>query len=59
MPNVGDSFPVGSTCQETGQYKHSACTNTIVINKGEKIPPCSVSTCPQKGADWILNKKLT
>lgn len=59
MANVGDRVSVGSTAPDTGQYKHSVCTNTIIINKGEKVPPCGLSSCPNKGANWILNKKLT
>lgn len=59
MANVGERVSVGSSAPDTGQYKHSVCTNTIVINKNEKVPPCGMSACPRQGADWILNKKLT
>ena len=59
MANVGDRIPVGTKAPDTGQYKHTVCTNTIILNKGNPAPPCSVSSCPNKGADWILNKKLT
>lgn len=59
MASVGDSFPVGSTCPETGQYKHAACANTNIYNKGDKFAPCQMGNCPNKGADWKLVKKLT
>jgi hypothetical protein len=59
MANVGDRIPVSSIAPETGQYKHSACSNTIVLNKGNKVPPCTMGSCPNKGADWIFNKRLT
>ncbi len=59
MAEVGDRFPVGSTCQQTGQYKHTACSNTEVYNKGNTFAPCSNPNCPDKGANWKLNQKLT
>lgn len=61
MANVGDKFPVGSVCPETGRYEHSApaCSNTEIYNKGNKFAPCSSPPCPNKGADWILKDKLT
>ncbi len=59
MANVGDKVSVSSNTPDTGQYKHSVCPNTIILNKGNKVPPCSMSACNNKGADWILAKKLT
>lgn len=59
MANVGDRFSVSSTAPETGRYKHTACANTIILNKGNKVPPCSMSACPKSGADWVLQEKLT
>jgi hypothetical protein len=59
MANVGDRVSVGSPAPETGQYKHSACSNTIVLNKGNIAPPCSMGSCPNKGAAWIFSKRLT
>lgn len=59
MANVGDRCRVGTPAPDTGQYKHSACANTEIFNKGNTLAPCANHACPQKGADWILNKKLT
>ncbi len=59
MANVGDTFPVGAICSETGQYGHTACTNTEIFNKGNKFAPCANSQCKEKGANWKLLKKLT
>ncbi len=59
MANVGDRFSVGSICQETGRYKHSVCSNTEIYNKGNKFAPCSNTGCLNRGADWILQQKLT
>jgi hypothetical protein len=56
---VGTNVGVSHLASETGQYKHTVCTNTIVVNKGEKMPPCQIPNCPNKGADWVLNKILT
>ena len=59
MANIGDTFPVGSVCEETGRYQHMACTNTEIYNKGNKFAPCSNRDCPNKGASWKLIEKLT
>lgn len=59
MANIGDRVSVGGLAPVTGRYKHSVCDNTIIINKGEKVPPCSVKKCPLKGAEWVLKDKLT
>lgn len=60
MANVGDKFHVGTISNETGRYKHSACLNTEIFNKGDKLAPCAKkATCPNTGADWILQEKLT
>lgn len=59
MANLGDRCAVGSIAPDTGRYKHSVCENTIIVNKGEKLPPCQMGHCPNKGADWILKNKLT
>ncbi|MCK9568596.1 hypothetical protein M0R72_06615 [Candidatus Pacearchaeota archaeon] len=59
MANIGDRFEVGTTASETGRYKHSACTNTIILNRGNRVPPCSMGGCPNQGAYWILKEKLT
>ena len=59
MANIGDTFAVGSTCPETGRYKHTACDNTEIYNKGNKFAPCSKIKCPDRGANWKLVNKLT
>lgn len=59
MANVGDRCKVGTPAPDTGQYRHSACTNTEIFNKYNVLAPCANRTCPNRGADWILNRKLT
>ena len=59
MANVGDRCKVGTNAPETGRYKHSVCSNTAIFNKFNNLTPCQNSACPQKGADWILQEKLT
>jgi len=59
MASPGDSFPVGSNAPETGQYRHSACGDTAIFNKGNNFAPCSKVSCPNRGANWVLVKILT
>jgi len=59
MASVGDRCRVGTNAPETGRYKHSACSNTAIFNKYNNLTPCQNYNCPQKGADWILQEKLT
>lgn len=59
MANTGDRCSVGTRAPETGRYKHSACQNTEIFNKGNILAPCANKQCPNKGADWILQQKLT
>lgn len=59
MADPGTRCSVGSRAPETGQYRHSACSNTEIFNKGNVLAPCANHACGQKGADWILNRKLT
>jgi hypothetical protein len=59
MANIGDKFHVGTISNETGRYKHAACTNTEIFNKGDKFAPCANRMCPTKGAFWTLEEKLT
>ena len=59
MAEIGDRFKVGSRCPQTGQYKHTACANTEIYNKGNIFAPCSNTSCINRGADWELRKKLT
>jgi hypothetical protein len=59
MANVGDQFKVGTEAPETGRYKHSACSNTEIFNKGNTLAWCANFDCKQKGANWMLQQKLT
>lgn len=59
MAKVGDRCRVGTPAPETGQYKHSVCANTEIFNKTNILAPCANASCPNKGADWVLNKILT
>ncbi len=59
MATIGQRVPVGSNAPATGQYKHTVCPNTIIINKDEKVPPCGRGACPNKGADWKFAKVHT
>jgi hypothetical protein len=52
----------GERCIQTGRYRCSGtsrkpCSNTIILNKGDIAPPCSV--CNQAGAYWTLVTPLT
>jgi len=57
MASVGDHRAVGSPAPDTGRYRHSACTNTEIFNKGGILPLCASSPCPNKGANWVLEEK--
>lgn len=59
MANVGTRVSVGSTVPETGRYRHTACYDTAIFNKGNVMAPCSNRQCPNRGADWVLTEKLT
>jgi len=59
MANVGSTHKVGTPAPDTGRYRHSACSNTEIFNKGNTLAPCANHSCPRKGADWILQDKLT
>lgn len=52
--NPGEKAPV------TGRYRHtSGCGNTIIVNKGEIMPPCGLPSCPHRGGAWQLIQTLT
>jgi hypothetical protein len=59
MANIGDTFAVGSKCPQTGRYRHAACANTEIYNRGNTFAPCSNVNCPSRGANWKLVTKLT
>jgi len=56
MP-VGDSYSIGTSAPATGRYKCSGCGNTIIVNKGETLPPCG--ECKRSGIRWTLVAILT
>jgi hypothetical protein len=50
---------VGSLAQDAGRYQHAACTRTEIFGKGDIFVLCSNPECPNKGANWALQEKLT
>jgi hypothetical protein len=55
----GTSRAVRSLAQDTGRYQHSACTTTEIFSKGDIFVLCTNPNCPNKGANWALQEKLT
>lgn len=51
------AYSPGDKAPETGRYKCSKCGNTIIVNKGETMPPCS--KCNKAGITWTLVTTLT
>ena len=51
------AYKPGERAPATGRYKCSSCGNTIIVNKGEVLPPCS--GCNRSGITWTLTSKLT
>lgn len=51
------AYKPGDRAPETGRYKCSNCGNTIIVNKGETLPPCGA--CNKPGITWTLVAKLT
>ncbi|MCU1299835.1 MAG: hypothetical protein JWQ87_119 [Candidatus Sulfotelmatobacter sp.] len=47
---------VGSPAPATGRYQHSACHFTEVVYKGNILELCGNRSCPNKGANWILQE---
>jgi hypothetical protein len=47
---------VGSTTSIAGRYQHSACNYTEMVDKGEIFGLCENQSCPNKGANWILQE---
>jgi hypothetical protein len=50
---------VGSPALDTVRYQHSACTATEIFSKGDILVLCTNPKCANKGANWVLPKKLT
>ena len=61
MAYIGQIVNVGEDAPVTGRYEHTAanCDNTIILNKDNNVPPCSLAECPKKGAPWKLIAFLT
>ena len=56
MANIGDYRAVGSPAPDTGRYQHSACTRSEIFAKGNILTLCSSRSCPNKGANWVLQE---
>jgi hypothetical protein len=54
MANIGVYRAVGSPAPDAGLYQHSACTHTEIFAKGNILALCSNRSCPNKGANWVL-----
>jgi hypothetical protein len=56
MANIGGYRAVGSPAPDTGRYQHSACTYTEIFPKGHILTRCRNQSCPNKGANWVLQE---
>ena len=56
MANIGVYRSVGSLAPDTGRYQHSACTHTEIFTKGNILALCSNRSCPNKGANCVLQE---
>jgi hypothetical protein len=56
MANIGGYRAVGSPAPDTGRYQHSACIYTETFAKGHILALCSNQSCPNKGANWVLQE---
>jgi hypothetical protein len=54
MANIRVYRAVGSPAPDTGLYRHSACTHTEIFAKGNILALCGNRSCPNKGANWVL-----
>ena len=59
MANIGVPRAVGSPAPDTGRYQHSACHYTKIVDKGNILALCGNRSCPNKGANWVLQKITT
>jgi hypothetical protein len=53
------SRAVGSAALVTGRYQHAACSKIEIFNLGDILKVCASRSCPNKGANWTLQKKIT
>jgi hypothetical protein len=56
--NCRTSRAVGSAALNTGRYQHAACSKTEIFNMGSILKVCTNRSCPNKGANWTLQKKI-
>ena len=56
MASIGGYRAVGSPATDTGRYQHSACTYTETFAKGHILALCCNRSCPNKGANWVLQE---
>jgi hypothetical protein len=56
MPNIEFHRAVGSPALDTGRYRHSACHSTEIVAKGNILALCGNRSCPNKGANWVLQE---
>jgi hypothetical protein len=56
MADIGVYRAVGSPAPDTGRYQHSACAYTEIFTKGNILALCSNPSCPNKGANWVLQE---
>jgi hypothetical protein len=56
MEYIGVYRAVGSSAPDTGRYQHSACLHSEILAKGNILALCSYRSCPNKGANWILQE---
>jgi hypothetical protein len=56
MANIGVYRAVGSPAPATGRYQHSACAGTEIFDNGSILALCSNRSCPNKGANWVLQE---
>ncbi len=59
-PNLEEAIPMpkpGEWCAATARYRCPKCGNTIIVNKGERMPPCGV--CKNRGVVWQRRARLT
>ena len=59
MVTIGVYRAVGSPAPNTGRYQHSACHSTEIVAKGNVLALCGNRSCPNKGANWVLQEITT
>jgi hypothetical protein len=58
-PARGIARGVGSPAPDTARYQHSACASIEIFGKGDIFVLCTNPNCPNRGANWVLQEKLT